>query len=74
LQWLDPAALPPGFDGLAVGHARFPQPQRAGPQDRVVHAVDLGVLPPVSPVSSTAIAKALKLVTGLLILSGRSVG
>lgn len=74
LQWLDPSASPLGFDGLDVRHARFPQPQRSGPQARVVHAVDLGVLPPVSPVSTTAIAKALKLVTGLLILSGRTAG
>ncbi|MFT6817185.1 MAG: hypothetical protein ACJATT_000990 [Myxococcota bacterium] len=74
LQWLDPALTPPGFDGLDVAHARFPVPERSGPQDRVVHAVDLGVLPPVSPVSTTAIAKALQLVTGLLILSGRAAG
>ncbi len=74
LQWLDPATMPPGFDGLEIRHARFPEPVRSGPQARVVHAVDLGALPAVSPVSTTAIAKALQLVTGLLILSGRTAG
>lgn len=74
LQWLDPCVSPPGFDGLDVRHARFPEPVRTGPQDRVVHAVDLGVLPPFSPIATQSIAQALTLVTGLLVLSGRSAG
>ena len=68
LQWLDPD------DPEALHTMRFPPPGDSGIRDTVLAVHDLGPIDATSGPIASAVAKALWLVTGLLVLNGRSPG
>ena len=60
MQWLDWTASPPGIDGLALGHSRFPEPREDSSVPPAVLPVDLGPLWVGDDIPKEQVARALR--------------